>query len=110
MGADPIAVAAAMSADPPLRAFSIRKTAKDHGAGGRLVGPVTAQDRVVVVEDTTTTGSAILEAVDVLRTAGIPIAGVVALVDRSGGAVARRMAAAGLPYRVLVTTDELGLT
>lgn len=110
MGADPIAVAVAMSADPPLRAFSIRKAAKDHGAGGRLVGPVTAQDRVVVVEDTTTTGSAIFEAIEVLRTAGILIAGVVALVDRSDGVVAKRVAAAGLPYRVLVTTDELGLS
>jgi two-component system nitrogen regulation response regulator NtrX len=59
MGADPIALATAMSADPPLRAFSIRKETKAHGVGGRLVGPVGSGDRVLVVEDTTTiTGAA----------------------------------------------------
>ena len=98
-----------MAAEPPLKAFSIRKDAKQHGAGGRLVGPIDQADRVVVLEDTTTTGSAILEAVDVLNDADIEVLCVISLVDRSGGAVAHRMAAAGLPYRVIVTTDELGV-
>ena len=61
MGADPIAVATALLATQrgrPMRAFSIRKQAKDHGTGGRLVGPVHPGDRVVILEDTTTTGGA----------------------------------------------------
>ncbi|HSF85842.1 MAG TPA: orotate phosphoribosyltransferase [Acidimicrobiia bacterium] len=110
MGADPIAIATAMSSSSPLKAFSIRKEAKTHGAGGRLVGPVAPGDRVVVVEDTTTTGSAIMEAVEVLIEAGIAIGGVVSLVDRSGGAVAARLARRGLAYEVIVSTDELGVT
>lgn len=109
MGADPIAIATALLADPPRKAFSIRKESKRHGAGGRLVGPVTTHDRVVVVEDTTTTGSAIMEAVAVLQEAGISVAGVVSLVDRSAGAVADRLNAAGLPYEVVVSTDDLGV-
>ena len=43
MGADPIAVATALIATQsgrPLNAFSVRKQTKDHGTGGRLVGPV----------------------------------------------------------------------
>ncbi|MDP9494895.1 MAG: orotate phosphoribosyltransferase, partial [Actinomycetota bacterium] len=61
MGADPIAVATAMVAarnGRELSAFSIRKEAKDHGTGGRVVGPVPPGTRVAILEDTTTTGSA----------------------------------------------------
>jgi orotate phosphoribosyltransferase len=109
MGADPIALATAMSADPPLRAFSIRKETKAHGVGGRLVGPVGSGDRVLVVEDTTTTGAALIEAIGVLVEAGVEIAAAVAIVDRSGDAVARRLAAIGVPYQVLVSTEDLGV-
>ncbi len=109
MGADPIAVATAMVADPPVKAFSIRKTAKDHGTGGRLVGPVHQDDRVVVVEDTTTTGGAIAEAVAVLRAEGIAVLKVVALVDRSEGRVATRVGALGIDYAALVTPADLGV-
>jgi len=49
------------------------------------VGP---GDRVTVVEDTTTTGGSLLEAVDVLAAEGIPVVQAVILVDRSGGRVA----------------------
>jgi orotate phosphoribosyltransferase len=109
MGADPIALATAMSADPPLRAFSIRKETKAHGVGGRLVGPVGSGDRVLVVEDTTTTGAALSEAIGVLVEAGVEIAAAVAIVDRSGDAVAGRLAAIGVPYQVLVSTEDLGV-
>ena len=95
MGADPVALATAMSL-PPLKAFSVRTTAKDHGIGGRIVGPVGPGDRAVVVEDTTTTGSAMIEAVDALAAAGIEVVGAVALVDRSGGEAGRRLAGRGV--------------
>jgi len=109
MGADPIAVATAMAADPPLRAFSIRKDAKTHGTGGRIVGPLAAGDLVCVVEDTTTTGGALLEAIGVLREAGVGVAAAIALVDRSEGAVAARLAHAGVPYSVAVSLGDLGV-
>src|SRR5690606_22786248 len=89
VGADPIAVATAIAgarAGRPLRAFSIRKEAKDHGTGGRVVGPVAAGDRVTVVEDTTTTGSAAMEAIEALRVEGIEVVQVIALVDQTGRA------------------------
>ena len=104
MGADPIALATAIiasAAGRPLRAFSVRKQAKDHGTGGRLVGPISAEDTVAVLEDTTTTGSAIVEAVE--------IAQAVSLVDRSDGRVAARMAELGIPYTALVTPRDLGV-
>lgn len=112
MGADPIAVAVAVEGTRqgrPLRAFSIRKAAKDHGVGGRLVGPVAAGTRVAILEDTTTTGGAFFEAIDVARSEGLDIVQAVVLVDRSGGAAAAGMTEREIPYVALLTPDELGL-
>jgi len=112
MGADPIAVATAMSAARarrPLQSFSIRKEAKEHGTGGRLVGPVSTDDVVAVVEDTTTTGSALSQSIEVLIEAGIEVAQAVALVDRSEGKVGARLSGLGIPFVALVTPQDLGV-
>lgn len=112
MGADPIAIATAVAghaAQRPLRAFSVRKEFKGHGTGGRLVGPVRPTDVVAVLEDTTTTGSAMFEAIDALSDAGIRIAQVITLVDRSDGVAASKVATAGIPYLALVTPRDLGV-
>jgi orotate phosphoribosyltransferase len=112
MGADPIAVATAMAAENvgrELSAFSIRKEAKDHGTGGRVVGPVVAGTKVVILEDTTTTGSAALEATDAAEAEGLEVIQAVALVDRSGGLAERAFKARGIPYVALVTPSDLGV-
>ncbi len=111
-GADPIAVATALvgaGRGRPLKAFSVRRQPKDHGTGGRLVGPVGPGDRVAVVEDTTTTGGSLLEVVEVLEAAGIAVVQVVVLVDRSGGDVAAACAGRGLPYEALLLPADLGV-
>ncbi len=111
-GADPIAVATALvgaGRGRPLKAFSVRRRPKDHGTGGRLVGPVGPGDRVAVVEDTTTTGGSLLEVVEVLEAAGIAVVQVVVLVDRSGGDVAAACAGRGLPYEALLLPADLGV-
>lgn len=110
MGADPVAfgvvgVAAARGHD--LRAFSVRKEAKGHGAGGRLAGALEPDDRVVITEDTVTRGASPLEAVRVVRDLGAEVVGVVAVVDR-GGACAALLAAEGVPFVALVTALDLG--
>ena len=113
MGADPIAVATAMvatQAGRPMRAFSIRKTTKEHGTGGRLVGPVGTGDKVAILEDTTTTGGAAAEAAEVAIAEGLVVVQVVALVDRSGGAAAARFRDLDLEYQALVVPTDLGVT
>jgi len=112
MGADPIAVATAIVAADAgriLGSFSIRKESKDHGVGGRLVGPVGEGDHVVALEDTTSTGAALAEAIEALRVEGVYVAKAVAIVDRSGEATARRMQELGVPYVALVTPVDLGV-
>lgn len=112
MGADPIAVATAVVASLQgrhLQAFSIRKQEKDHGLGGRVVGAVTAGDRAAVLEDTTTTGGALVEAIEVARGEGLIVVQAVALVDRSGGVVEERIAKMGVPYTAIVDPSDLGV-
>ncbi|PPE73930.1 orotate phosphoribosyltransferase [Solimonas fluminis] len=56
-----------------------RKEAKDHGEGGTLVGAA-PKGRVVIVDDVLTAGTALREAVRLLRAAGAePVAAVIAL-------------------------------
>ena len=112
MGADPIAIATAVAASDrgrDLKAFSIRKETKDHGTGGRLVGPVDKTMPVVVLEDTTTTGGAAVEAAQYLLGEGFEIVQAIALVDRSGGLAAANFERLGIPHIGLVTPADLGV-
>ncbi len=109
MGADPIAVATAVMAERPLRAFSVRKKAKGHGTGGRLVGPIVAGDRVAVVEDTVTTGGSMASAIEALQEEGIEVVQAIVLVDRSGGEAGKLLSSIGVPLSGLLTADDLGV-
>lgn len=112
MGADPISIATAVVASTrnrPLRAFSIRKEIKAHGVGGRLVGPVGAGEVVAAVDDTITTGGALLESIAVMLEAGLEVAQAVCVVDRSGGEAAQRCEARGIPFTALVLPADLGV-
>lgn len=110
MGADPIAVATALVASHPLRAFSVRKEAKTHGTGGRLVGPVGAGDKAVVVEDTVTTGGSMASAIEALQEEGVGVIQAIVLVDRSNGAAGRLLGAMGIPLVSVLTPTDLGVS
>ncbi|WP_313273304.1 orotate phosphoribosyltransferase [Stenotrophomonas sp.] len=59
-----------------------RKEAKDHGEGGTLIGADMAGKRILIVDDVITAGTAIREALAIIREAkGIP-AGIVVALDR----------------------------
>jgi orotate phosphoribosyltransferase len=110
MGADPVAfvtAAVAASKGRALRAFSVRKEAKDHGGGGRIAGALDPGDKVVVTEDTVTRGTSLLEAAKVVREAGAEPVLLVAVVDR-GGTVEAMAAAEGLPFRAVFSAPDLG--
>ncbi len=110
MGADPVAfVTAGVAATRGrmLKAFSVRKEAKDHGGGGRIAGALDPGDRVVVTEDTVTRGTSLLEAARAVTEAGgVPVL-LVAVVDR-GGTVEAMAAEEGIPFRALLTAPDLG--
>jgi len=88
LGADPIVCpVAALShlQGPPLRAFIVRKEAKDHGTEGRIEGQPEPGTRVVIVDDVVTTAGSTLRAIEAAERAGLVIAAVVCLVDREEG-------------------------
>ncbi len=58
-----------------------RKEAKAHGEGGQLIGAPLA-GRVVIVDDVITAGTAIGEAVEIIRSAGAQVSGVLVSLDR----------------------------
>ncbi len=111
LGADPVAVAmlhAAAAAGERVDAFVVRKESKAHGLQRRIEGTEVAGRRVLVVEDTSTTGGSVMQAVDAVREAGGIVVGVATIVDRDTG-VRERIEAVGLPYRFAVGLDDLGL-
>ncbi|HEY3858886.1 MAG TPA: orotate phosphoribosyltransferase [Gammaproteobacteria bacterium] len=58
-----------------------RKEAKDHGEGGQLVG-APLKGRVLIVDDVITAGTAVREAVSIIRAAGATPVGLVIALDR----------------------------
>ena len=106
LGADPVATAVLHASGGAVDAFVVRKEGKAHGLQRRIEGPDVAARRVVAVEDTSTTGSSVLTAVEALREAGADVAGCAVIVDRGAGAAVE---AAGLEYRAAFTMADLGL-
>jgi orotate phosphoribosyltransferase len=87
-GADPVAFAAAFASElskDPIKAFSIRKTQKDHGIVKWVEGDVQKGERVAIVDDVATTGGSTITAIERARTEGLEVVKAVVLVDRQEG-------------------------
>ncbi|WP_370451575.1 orotate phosphoribosyltransferase [Corynebacterium sp. 49B] len=108
LGADPVATAVMHAEGREINSFVVRKEAKKHGMQRRIEGPDVVDKKVLVVEDTTTTGNSPLTAVQALREAGAEVVAVATVVDRATGA-ADVIAAEGLDYRYLLGLEDLGL-
>ena len=111
MGADPIATAVlhqGAAKGLTYDAFVVRKEPKDHGRGRQVEGPDLVGKRVVVLEDTSTTGGSPLKAIEALEKVGAEIAGVAVVVDRATDA-RQRIEIAGYPYFYAIGLEDLGL-
>jgi orotate phosphoribosyltransferase len=118
MGADPIvsnvATASAWRAlsNPAaslLHGFLVRKTEKAHGTGRRIEGFCRPGARVVVVDDTSTTGASMFTAIEAVHQAGMIVAAVVCIVEREEANCrpAIEAAAHGAPFLSLFTANEV---
>jgi orotate phosphoribosyltransferase len=111
MGADPVGAAmlhAAAAEGRQLDVFVVRKEAKAHGMQRRIEGPDVSGRRVLVLEDTSTTGGSPLAALQAVREAGATPVAVAVIADRATGAAAR-IEAEGVPYRYAYSLEDLGL-
>jgi orotate phosphoribosyltransferase len=109
LGADPVAASmlhAAAARGRRLDAFVVRKSTKRHGLQRRIEGTDVRGRRVLVVEDTSTTGGSPLTAVEAVREAGGEVVAVAVIVDRGAGP---RVTGEGLPYLSVYSLADLGL-
>ena len=104
LGAVPLVVAVALLVQRPF--VVLRKAPKEHGTRQAYEGTIPAGARVLLLEDTTTTGGTLVRSVGVLRAAGGRVERVVTVVDRQEGAV-EALAAVGVRLEHLVTLAEL---
>ena len=89
-GADPVSIAAAFASElqnEPIKAFSIRKTKKDHGIVKWIEGEILPGERVAIIDDVATTGGSTIKAIDRARSEGLEVVKVVILVDRQEGGI-----------------------
>ena len=109
LGADPIVgVLATLSylKGRPLKAFIVRKAAKEHGMQLQIEGPaLTKGAKVVLVDDVATSGKALIEAKEALDKIGIKTEKAIVIVDRQEGA-AENLARAGLKLESIFTIGE----
>ena len=115
MAAIPLACAAiAVPEGEGLVGFFVRKETKSHGLQRMVEGPVEAGAKVLVVEDTVTTGGSTVAAVERIREQGLEIVGGVCVVDRlAGGGEAIAAAIGGArsrPWRRSTTSTRSGPT
>jgi orotate phosphoribosyltransferase len=92
-----------------IAGFFVRKKPKEHGVQALIEGLDDSQGldgrRVMIVEDVTTTGGSILQAVEAARAAGAEIAGILTVVDRNEGA-GEAVAEHGLELTSLFTAAD----
>jgi orotate phosphoribosyltransferase len=109
LGADPIAYAIAYHSalqGMPIRAFSVRKEPKDHGAQKWVEGFDQPGARVAIIEDVVTTGASTLRAIEGALDAGFRIQAVLALVDRQEGGL-EELRKKGYELESIYTTEDL---
>ncbi|MGA6924843.1 MAG: orotate phosphoribosyltransferase [Desulfosarcina sp.] len=108
-GADPIAMATAFASElkgPPVKAFSIRKTKKDHGIVKWIEGDVQPGEKVAVIDDVATTGGSTIKAIERARSEGLDVVRAVILVDRQEGGL-DNIRAHVTDVIAIITRDEL---
>jgi orotate phosphoribosyltransferase len=89
-GADPIAMAASFVSEikhQPVKAFSIRKTKKDHGIIKWIEGDLASGDKIAIVEDVATTGGSTIKAIERAREEGLKVERIIVLIDRQEGGI-----------------------
>ncbi len=92
----------------PIPGFLVRKHAKDHGTKQLIEPSLRGTETVVILDDVTTSGGSVLQAVEAVRGAGCTVTKVITVVDRQEGAV-ENLADHGLTLVPILTADGFDL-
>jgi orotate phosphoribosyltransferase len=104
LGAVALAASASMASGLPF--IIVRGETKDHGTANRIEGPFGAGELVCLVEDVVTSGGALAEAVESLRSSALVVRNALCVVDREEGG-ADALARLGVRLRPLYRAAEL---
>jgi orotate phosphoribosyltransferase len=107
LGAVPLVTALALEMNLPTLIVRTDKP-KEYGTSKQIEGALQAGERAVLVEDVVTTGGAAIDAIGVLRAAGVNVVKALCVVDREQGG-AEAFASQGVPFQALFTRTDLGL-
>jgi orotate phosphoribosyltransferase len=108
LGAVPIVSAVSMRSqnERPLNGFVVRKEKKGHGTDKKIDGNFRPNTKVVLIEDVTTRGGSVMQAVHAVRARGATVAKVITVVDRLEGA-AENLKNEGIELLAIFTTKDL---
>ena len=84
-----VPLATLVSAKSHLPLLIVRKEDKRYGTKGRFIGTLNPEDNVVLIEDVTTSGGSVVNAIEVIRNTGATVKYVICVVDREEGAKAK---------------------
>ena len=107
LGAAPLAYGAAPMAG--ANAFVIRKEEKQHGEGGWLHGNFVPGDRVLAVEDVTSTGASLFKSMRFMQREGAVLVAAATLIDRTDGIADRIAEEFDIPYFAMTTYSDFGI-
>ncbi|ADG13358.1 orotate phosphoribosyltransferase [Methanocaldococcus infernus ME] len=104
LGSVPIASVVSVLAKKPL--VIIRKKPKDYGTMSKIEGEIKEGEKVLIVEDVTTTGNSVIKAINEVREAGGIVERVIVVVDREEGAE-ENLKKIGVKLEPLVRVSEI---
>ena len=104
LGGVPLATAVSIETELPL--LIVRKSTKDYGTKSRFIGDIKPKDKIVMLEDVTTTGNSVIDAIKILREDGASVKHIICVVDREEGAK-EKMKEVGAELFPLVSVSDL---
>jgi orotate phosphoribosyltransferase len=103
LGAIPIVTAVSIEFTIPM--LMIRKSKKDYGTSELIEGDLQSGDRVIVLEDVTTTGNSLIKAVKAVISNGGIVEKAYVIVDRNEGAIAN-LKSEGVDLEPIVSVND----
>ena len=111
VGAIPLVAAAVLKSSKegrPINGFFVRKKLKEHGTRKRVEGWLEEDSKVILLEDVTTSGSSVMEAISTVEEMGCTVKKVITIVDREKGA-GERFKSRGIDFYAIFKKSDFGI-
>ena len=108
LGSVPIIIGVSMRSfgQRPIAGFVVRKQTKGHGTDQKIDGNFRPNSTVVLLEDVTTKGGSVMQAVHAVRAQGATVKKIITIVDRLEGA-RENLKREGIDLEAVFTAPEL---